>query len=402
MSRFLDGTGTRRGPKRKVRECLVCCEDTLDPVVCAAHSSESSYCNTCIAKMWVSSGRQPPKCQVCNKEACAPQICNALLMHDTKHGTSYMAQYQKHQTFLHGDNELPIDGLLKRMCVCHDPPCKGRLSANQEWITFKPTLKVKKTLWHPSQTRYIQIPDTSARHRPICAHCLAPAPTVNHNLNEPCILCQLRTDQALEYKTLHHYINPLAGAKGSWCMPKRLHQVSQHDLLRHLWFILEDQDLFMRCPIDGTVLEHGTACHELTCPTCKLVKMCFCCGRVEVVGVEGAMIDHFEAADSMCMRYPDQYTWTLYKTGAEPHVITCPCTEACTNLSGRCEQKEHALWRKFYKSYRRMRWLVSYIKEMPFHIAFMLFRMAMDHPTVVNSPFKPQFFDVAENFNFSD
>jgi len=384
MSRFLDGTCARRGPKRKCRTCLVCDEGTTDPAICTQHTSNSVFCAACVAGMWTQSGRRIPSCQTCGKKATDTFMKTSLQAHDTQSGTHLVDSYTGHRRFLDGDVELPIDGLEKRVCACHDPPCKGTVSADGNWIVFRPSMKVCNTAWSNDQRRYLDVGGV-ASHKPVCAHCLAPSST--KSVDHPCMSCMARGLQSTEFATLCHYISPNAGAKGQWGMPLRAHHVSHHDYQRHLYWILEDPDLFVRCPVDGTVLEHGVDCHELTCPTCKITKFCYCCGRAEVVGEEGAILDHFTTASLFtCPRYRD-CAWNI--KGGSP--IECPCTQDCTNMEGRCDMSEHKPWRDLYQQFRRMRWLCAYLQEVPLPIKFHLILAAQSHHALGQNGFRMAF-----------
>jgi hypothetical protein len=386
MSLFLDGTCGKRGPKRKVRECLLCCEETLDPVICPTHTNDSCYCCTCIAQIWVESGRQVPQCDECGKYASNAMVRAALSRRDEVHRTNFATKFDRHQRFLHGDSELPVEGYHKKMCVCHNPPCKGTVSQSGKWITFRPAFKVPKVAWNAEKLDYCVTSRSMGHHLPICATCLAPAASNHIDLESPCHTCTSQTAQARMFTPLHHYINTLAGAKGHWTVPIRAHQVSVYNLLRHIYWILEDPNLFVQCPVDGTNLEHGDDCYELTCSTCKITKICFVCGRAEVTGMHGALVDHYgEDPTLQCCRYSNMYKWRLRKTDETCVDINYPCSSDCTSLDQRCDVAAHNIWQSYFTEWRRINWLVAFLREIPGNTS--LVQMANMHPKVTKSKF---------------
>lgn len=386
MALFLDGTCAKRGPKRKVRECLLCCMDTLDPVICPAHSQDSCYCLHCIAKMWIDNGRKIPQCEECDKRVPNGIVRASLNRYDDVHRTDFVTRFDQHQIFLYGDAELPVEGYCKKVCVCHDPPCKGTTTFSGNWVTFRPGFKVPKTSWITDKGCYTVIPGKRVQHPPICARCFAPAPPGQIDLGAPCGVCASQSTQAVTFAPLHHYINPLAGAKGQWTMPLRVHQVSTYNLMLHMYWILEDPNLFVRCPVDGTILEHGVDCHELSCFTCKMTKICFVCGHAKITGADGALIDHYGAnPNHHCCRYPDMYRWRVAHTDGTTTQIPCPCSAECTTVEWRCDVEDHQTWRSYYTEWRRMCWLVAFLREIPGN--HFLVQIGMKHLNVTRSKF---------------
>lgn len=389
MALFLDGSPDSRPVKRKSRECLICAETILDEPTCPKHVGASSYCGACIARTWIENGRVHPTCQVCCRPVSFGTTREALVRYDARRNTTYASQFDKHQVFLNGDVELPTEGYNKKTCVCHDPPCKGTVTPNGLWVTFKAALVVPQVHW--DETRYKASGKKCKAHLPICACCLAPASSRSADLTQPCAHCGVGA-QRVAFLPLYHYIDPLAGAKGQWGMPRRVHQVSRHDLIRHLYWILEDPNLFVRCPVDGTILEHGNECHELMCPTCKLTRICYVCGRAEVTGPDGVLVDHYGGNPcDRCLRYPSMYKWSqITKGGDTPTALSYPCTDACVGLASRCQHADHRLWYTYFMSWRRMSWLVAYLREAA-RPHYFLIAIAKRHPAVARSVFAQYF-----------
>lgn len=374
MAHFLDGRARVRGAKRKKRPCLVCENYTDNAVVCALHPEESAYCAECIAGMWTTCGRMTPQCTTCGKSMDDSLVRKALTLQDREDGTDHVRRFDQHEQFLHGDSELPLEGWKHRVCACHTPACKGAVSSNLKWIVFRSTFKAPRVVWTPESARFERVTGASARHPPVCAHCLMPGPGTHTSLAAECVHCVKENNQSKLFSSLRHYIDPLAGAHGQWRMPKRSHELSWHALRAHLFWILEDVDLFVRCPVDGTVLGHGADCHELTCPTCKLTRACFVCGRTELTGVDGAILDHFGPGPRQCQRYPKSHAWLM--NGTE---YLYPCTDACDSLDSPCAISDHKVWRDLYQMWRRTRWVEEFVLELPNWVARGLVEVLKTH-----------------------
>ncbi len=382
MAWFREGGLAPRASKRKSRECVLCCEQTTNPIICAKHPTDSVYCDTCACQWWIQLHRELPACHECHKQMTISAMRAALCACDVNTGSSHVAQFDSHQIFLNGDPELPTEGWNRRVCVCHNPPCKGLVSANLKWIVFRSNFKVPKSQWNLPEMRYVELPGPTTRHPPICAHCLRPAPTTTIDVDTDCLYCLSGSHVQPQFATLQYYINPLAGAGNVWRMPPRSHQLSIDDLARHLFFLLEDPNLYVVCPIDGTTLEHGDACHELTCPTCNRVKLCFCCGRTELVGKTGAILDHYGVNAGQCTRYPRSYIWMV-----DNAQIMYPCTDTCANLHHRCDIESHQQWAAYYRWHRRTQWVVNFFYEIDTRFASYLYNLLLNHPAYHCNPF---------------
>lgn len=371
---------------------MVCCHDTTDPVVCTRHSGDSVYCQECVARLWIESGHQQAHCEHsgCSKQISDTRLRMALARYDDKHRTHYVANFDRYQTFRHGDPELPTDGLEKRVCACHSPQYKGTVSKNREWILFQPSVKVSQVCFNPTQHRF-QILSSRAniKHPPVCVHCRFPHPTPStFDVNVPCMRCNGGEENMPPFSRAHHYVPPHTGARDTWQLPVWMHTVSLWDLEQYLYHLLEDPELHVRCPIDGTLLEHGSDCHELTCPTCNIVKACYCCGRFECVGPDGAMLDHFAGLEhGQCCRYPFQYSWSI-KSGDEVATIEFLCTSQCTSLRNRCDMPAHQTWHMYYKWWRRTCWVHEFICDLSFIQSAYLCAKLKQHPRFFQNPFK--------------
>lgn len=363
--------------------------------MCTRHPDDSVYCAKCVKSMWTASHREIPACESCGKKMNEDHWREILLARGSRE-TSVVTvnQFDQHLRFLNGDPEIPMDSWNHRICACHDPPCQGSISKNGNWIIFRATFKVPVSVWNADQSRYIYDKSSLKRHSLVCAHCLRPSLNANQHVDGECIYCLVGCVESKRFAVLRHYINPLAGAHGQWRMPIRVHELSEWALRKHLYFLLEDPHLFLVCPIDGTILEHGTACHEMTCPTCNLVKLCFCCGRAEVVGRSGAMIDHFGDLSFQCRRYPSMYKWMI----DDGTTILYPCSDECTNLGQRCDIEDHQEWYSLYHEYRRARWVERYFLELPLSAATRLFVLLGRHPAWGKNRFRSLWHDLIPRF----